>query len=139
MTVIPKALQKVIGKIDPRAKPDPNEVKKFKEGAGRRYMNVGISTKNFYAGIAEQMKDKELRECAIQIKQAVYDKNDMLFRTYTVLFQSRMGELGVWKSVKGIGGYQKAKVMGRIAKLARTHQRKVGEGTSKQKKERGKK
>lgn len=133
--MMPKALQKVIGKVDPRAKPDPERAKRFKEGAGRRYMNVGISTIDFYTGIAEQMKDKELRECAKQIGVAVYDKDDALFKAYTVMFQSRMQELGVWKSVKGISSYQKVKLMGKVAKLARTHKRKVGEGTRKQKKE----
>lgn len=119
MTAIPKALSKVIGRVDPRAKPDPERAKRFKEGTGRRYMNVGIATIDFYHGIAKEMKDKELKECAETIEKAVYEKEDMLFKAYSVMFRSRMAEMGVWKSVKGMSSFQKAKVMGKIAKLAR--------------------
>ncbi|MGD9380983.1 MAG: hypothetical protein PVI03_00910 [Candidatus Thorarchaeota archaeon] len=129
--MMPKALQKVIGKVDPRAKPDPERAKRFKEGAGRRYMNVGIATIDFYHGIAKEMKDKELKECAETIEKAVYDKDDMLFKAYTIMFRARMSEMGVWKSVKGMSSFQKAKIMGKIAKVARREKKKKEEEENK--------
>lgn len=120
---VPKALQKVLGKVDPRAQPDPKEVRKFKDGAGRRYMNVGIATIAFYRDIAVHMKDKELKEYARNIMKAVYEKDDSMFKINTNLFQARMAELGVWKSFKGMSKYQKAKIMGKVAKLARDDKR----------------
>jgi hypothetical protein len=133
MTKIPKALQRAIGKIDPRAHPPEEAVKRFKKGAGRRYMNVGLETIKFYHGIAKEMKDKDLADSANVIETAVYDKDDMLFKAYTTMFQARMSELGVWKSVKGISSFQKAKLMGKMAKLARRQKKKQEEEENKKK------
>jgi len=131
--MMPKALQKVIGKVDPRAKPDPERAKRFKKGTGRRYMNVGIATIDFYHGIAKEMKDDDLKDTAKTIEKAVYDKDDMLFKAYTTMFRARMSELGVWKSVKGMSSFQKAKLMGKVAKIARKEKKKKEEEENKRK------
>jgi len=131
--MMPKALQKVIGKVDPRKIPPEEEVKKFRKGAGRRYINVGIEVVSFYHGIAKEMKDKELKECAETIEKAVYDKDDMLFKAYTTMFRARMSEMGVWKSVKGMSSFQKAKIMGKLAKVARREKKKKEEKENKEK------
>ncbi len=123
-----KALNKTVGKVDPRVKPPEEEVTKFKEGAGRRYINVGIATRNFYLGVAETLKDKELKEHAKEIEHAIYTKDGDKFELYDRLYKVRMQELGAWKSVKGLGAYQKMKVMRRLGKLAKKQKGDKDEG-----------
>lgn len=130
--MMPKALQKVIGKVDPRKVPPEHEVKKFKEGAGRRYINVGLSTRDFYNGIADKMDDDELKENAKEIEKAIYSKDDEMFKVYSTLFQSRMSELGVWKSVKGLSRLQKAQLMGKLASIAKKQQQQEADKKNKE-------
>lgn len=125
-----KALNNVVGKVDIRVKPPEHEVKRFKEGAGRRYVNVGISTRDFYKGVADSLKDKELKEYAKKIEKAIYTKDGELFETYDRLYKVRMQELGAWESVKGIGGFQKVKIMRKLGKLAK-QQKEGDKGASK--------
>ena len=127
--MIPKLLKKALKKVDPRVIPPEEEARKFKEGCSRRYINVGIATRNFYNGVAEQMKDEELREYAREIEKAIYSKDSQLYETYTFLFRNRMGELGVWKSVKGLSTYQKVKIMRNVSKLLKS--RGYGDGKGK--------
>lgn len=116
---MPKALKKVIGKVDVRAKPDPKLAKLFKEGCNRRYMNVGIATLTFYKQLAKDINNEELIGYAKEIEQAVYTKDGDRFELYQKLFKGQMQTLGVWTSIKGIDNYQKLQVINKLRKMAK--------------------
>ena len=120
--MMPKALKKVLGKVDPRKQPDPEIVKQFKPGTSRRYINMGVATYQFFYQMAESIDDKELKEYALEIEKAIKAKDDLTqFETYKNLYASRMQELGVWKNIKGLSKYQKLVILNKIRKQAKEH------------------
>jgi hypothetical protein len=122
-------IKNALKRIDPRVFPNQEMAKKFKDGCGRRYINVGISVIQTYHGMADAMKDKELKDYAKRIEKAVYEKDGDNYDIVVKLFQTRMKELGAWKSVEGMGKFQKAKVLAGIRKYAKQQQKKVSAKT----------
>jgi len=113
---IPKVIKKIGGKFDIRKQPDPEEARKFIDGCSRRYINIGILTRDFYTKIAKTIGDSDLLEYAKEIEQAIYKKDNVRFETYKNLFTTRMKELGLMKTVKGLSFWQFGKAMRRLHK-----------------------
>ena len=112
-------MKKIMKKMDIRTHPDPSMAEKFDSSCGRRYINVGIQTVQFFNGVADKIGDKELKEHAEMIEDAVYKKDGDVFEINKVLFTERMKELGLWKSIKGMSAYEKMKAVRKFKKMAK--------------------
>jgi len=112
-------MKKIMKKMDIRVHPDPKLAEKFDSSCGRRYKNVGIQTISFFHGVADKIKDKELKEHAEMIEDAVYKKDGDVFEINRVLFTERMKELGLWQSVKGMSAYQKMQAVRKFKKMVK--------------------
>ena len=112
-------MKNIMKKMDIRTHPDPKLAKKFDSSCGRRYVNVGLQSIHFFHGVADKIGDKELKEHAKMIEDAVYTKNGDMFEVNKVLFTERMKELGLWKSVKGMSVYHKMQVVRKFKKMVK--------------------
>lgn len=112
--MLPKAFKKLANKLDVRAKPDPKLAKNFKEGCGRRYMNVGLQSIAFFSGVAEKIGDKDLIMYSNFIADAIYNKKNEEFETYTNLYKHKLADLGLWETTKGVSSYQKMKILAKL-------------------------
>lgn len=112
-------MKKIMKKMDIRVHPDPKLAEKFDSSCGRRYINVGIQTISFFHGVADKVDDKELKNHANMLEDAVYKKDGDVFEVNKVLFTERMKELGLWKSVKGMSAYQKMQAIRKFKKMVK--------------------
>jgi len=112
-------MKKIMKKMDIRVHPDPDMAKRFDKSCGRRYINVGIQTISFFSGVADKINDKELKEHAKMLEDAVYKKDGDVFEVNKVLFTERMKELGLWKSVKGMSAYEKMQAVRKFKKMVK--------------------
>ncbi len=120
-------LKRVIKKVDIRKFPPEHEKVKFPEGTSRRFINVGISTRDFFKGCANHINDKELKNYADEIEKAIYSRDGEQFDIWVNMFKARMAELGVWKSVKGLTKMQTMKVLAKLKKDKGKYEKIAGE------------
>lgn len=119
MVELPKSLKKVAKKLDIRVHPDPELAKRFDPDCGRRYINVSLNMISFFNGVAEKVNDEDLKQYAKEIEQAAYTQDAERFETYTKLYKHKLGEMGLWKSTKGISAYQKMRVLNQFRKFGK--------------------
>lgn len=119
MVGLPKPLRNIARKLDIRVHPDPELAKKFDDDCGRRYINVSLNMISFFDGVADKVNDPKLKEYAKKIANASYHRDADGFKTYTTLYKNKLGEMGLWKSTKGISAYEKMKIMNRLRKLGK--------------------
>lgn len=118
-------MAKIKKSVDIRTHPDPKEAIKFNQECSRRYINIGIALRNFFQNTALALKDEELKEYYGFIESAIYTENKEVFDMNVRLFQGRLQELGVWKHVKSMSSFQKAKIIAKLGKFAKKHKDKI--------------
>lgn len=119
MVGLPKPLKKIAKKLDIRVHPNPKLAKRFDDECGRRYINVALNMISFFDGVADKVNDKELKGYAKEIAKASYHRDADGFEMYTSLYKNKLGEMGLWKSTKGIGAYEKMKILNKLRKLGK--------------------
>lgn len=128
-------VERIRKKVDVRTKPDPKEAAKFNSCCSRRYINVGIALRDYFKHTAFALKDNDLKEYSKYIESAIYTQDKERFDINVKLYKARLQDLGVWKQVKGISTYKKAKILAKLGKFAKKHKDQIKELQEKQKKE----